>query len=159
MEQCHWLTGEPVLSALSHSTPPCPSECLTEGEEASKATTKSAAIKYKICWNHKEPFERDTAKKQPRQRKSPLPLTFSIFPSSPPFLGKPRTKYQQGSYLFNYLSRLWLIIRRDNGAFVMLFTCRCWLTAPLLNSKANSCCHDRLATGQWWISTRDGWLQ
>lgn len=121
MEQCHWLTGEPVLSALTHSTPPCPSECLRVGEEASKATAKSAVIKNKIYSKRGrnvktlEPFEHDTAEKQ-RQRKSPLLLTFlSLLPSSPPFLGKPRTKYQQGSYLFNYLSRLWLIIRCDNG--------------------------------------------
>jgi len=157
MEQCHWLTGEPVLSALTHPTPSHLSGCFRDREGwpvVIKYKIKVQSIKRQVKTLHS--FQHDTAKKQ-RQRKSPLVLTF--LSPCPPFLGKPRTKYQQGSYLFNYLSRLWLIILCDNGAFVMLFTCRRWLTAPLLNSKANSCCHDRLATGRWWMSTRDGWPQ
>lgn len=110
------------LSALTHSTPPCPFECRRVPAWAASSS---------IC-----PFS-----------------MHSLFPD------KARTKYQQGSYLFNYLCCLWLIIWCDNSAFVMLFTCRRWLTAPLLNSKANSCCHDCLATGWWWMSTRDGWPQ
>lgn len=113
-------------SAHTQSTPPCPSESWNRGKEASKAMAKSAVIKNKISSmpgsNSKTlvKFEHNAAKKQPWRKKRLLFSNLFLFvPSllacSSPILGKPRTKYQQGSYLFNYLSRIWLIIRCDNG--------------------------------------------
>lgn len=148
MEQCHWLTGETVLSAFTHSTPPCPLS-FKSGRRGVKSYDKERQKKEKDMFQAQYKCN-DTRTawtwswKETVTKKRVLFSPILFVPT--PFLGKPKTKDQQGSYLFNYLSCLWLIIRCDNSTFVMLFTCCRWLTAPLLNSKANSCCHERLAT-------------